>query len=141
MAAGDDKVVRFWKVNGAIDTQSMKLLRWPIYREQRGAIHAAALSPDGKQVVVCGHGVVNSAVAVLERSTGHVRKWVTLPTDRLLFAVAFAPDGKHVALGAEDGAVWLWDLHGAGKEAVRQVLPGDTKRSADNRDLHRRLPG
>ncbi len=133
MAAGDDKVVRFWKVNGAIDSQSMKLLRWPIYREQRGAIHAAALSPDGKQVVVCGHGVVNSAVAVLERSTGHVRKWVTLPTDRLLFAAAFAPDGKHVALGAEDGAVWLWDLHGAGKEAVRQLLPGDTKRPADNR--------
>src|ERR1700692_1308660 len=51
MAAGDDKVVRFWKVNGDVDSQEMKLLRWPIFREQRGAIHAAALSPHGgKQI-------------------------------------------------------------------------------------------
>src|SRR5262249_7107976 len=40
-----------------------------------------------------------------------------------VFAVAFHPDGKRLATGGHDRAVWLWDL-ARGEEVAR--LPGHT---------------
>src|SRR5262249_43713352 len=36
-----------------------------------------------------------------------------------VWAIAFAPSGKQVAYGAEDGSVWVWDL--GGKAAPRRL--------------------
>ncbi|MFO0846585.1 MAG: hypothetical protein U0797_30155 [Gemmataceae bacterium] len=56
LAVGDDQVVRVWPRAGkdAIDPDATRVLRWPIYCEQVGAIYAMALSPDdgGKRVAI-----------------------------------------------------------------------------------------
>src|SRR5437763_13538169 len=63
LAAGDDKVVLAvplgeGRAGPTLDAASARALRWPIWREQRGAIYAAALSPDPGQkfVAVAGLG-------------------------------------------------------------------------------------
>src|SRR5262245_48717021 len=39
MAVGDDKVVRIWPCGEqGLDRAGVRLLRWPIWREQRGSI-------------------------------------------------------------------------------------------------------
>src|SRR6516165_5654015 len=49
LAVGDDKVVRIWKHTGqGLDPQPVQILRWSIFREQRGNIYALALSPDAE---------------------------------------------------------------------------------------------
>src|SRR5580692_6596415 len=46
LAIGDDKVVRIWPYrDGKLQKEGMKVLRWSVWREQRGAIFAMALSP------------------------------------------------------------------------------------------------
>src|SRR5438552_18186681 len=47
LAVGDDKVVRVWDVvGGKLRPADPAVLRWSIWREQRGSIYALALSPD-----------------------------------------------------------------------------------------------
>src|SRR5438128_1197486 len=73
LAVGDDKVVRIWPYrDGKLQMDGMKVLRWSIWHEQRGAIFALALSPDkeNKNVAVAGIGQPTSTVAILERATG-----------------------------------------------------------------------
>ena len=41
LTVGDDKVVRLWAcTDGKLDALSMRVLRWNIWREKRGAIYA-----------------------------------------------------------------------------------------------------
>src|SRR5262245_3991318 len=78
LAAGDDKVVRIWPwADGKLSDKGQKLLRWSIWREQRGAIYALALSPDGQRLALGGLGVRTSTVALLDRGSGNVRQVVT----------------------------------------------------------------
>src|SRR5437764_9873067 len=45
LAAGDDKVVRCWRVAGRkLDADHPREVRWPIYREWRGNIYGMALA-------------------------------------------------------------------------------------------------
>src|SRR5215471_21788359 len=61
LAAGDDKVVRVWQCrDGKLDDKTMQNLRWGIWREFRGQIHAMALSPDARRVVIGGVGPISS---------------------------------------------------------------------------------
>jgi WD40 repeat protein len=118
LAVGDDKVVRVWPYRGGkLDPDGMKVLRWSVWREQRGAIYALALSPDkgGRRVAVGGYGVRDSTVAVIDRITGRILHTVTprgKPDENFyaVRAVAFAPSGDRVAYGTTDGSVWLWDF-------------------------------
>ncbi len=120
LAAGDDKIVLAvplteGKTGATLDGTAARTLRWPIWREQRGAIYAADLSPDPGQrfVAVGGFGVKTGAVAVLDRATGSVVHLLDENLqDQTIWAVAFAPDGNVVAFGAEDGYVGLWNLAG-----------------------------
>jgi serine/threonine protein kinase/CHAT domain-containing protein/WD40 repeat protein len=111
LTAGDDKVVRQWKVDaaGAIG-EAGRVLRWPIYRERRGGIHAMALSPDARHVAVTGFGVKNGLVMVLDRKSGEV---VHVLDDRLSaavnWAIAWSPDGKFIVFGNECGDVFRWE--------------------------------
>src|SRR5262249_20303805 len=81
LAAGDDQVGRSWDfVGGQLLGKSPRkqarphVLRWKVYREQRGAIFAMALSPDREHRHVCiaGNGMMPLAVVVLDRFTGEV---------------------------------------------------------------------
>jgi WD40 repeat protein len=119
LAAGDDKVVRLWQVGPeGLLSASPPVLRWSIWKEKRGAIYALALSPDKDRrfVAVAGFGLGNGDVAVIDRQTGVVQYQSSAPvrrgerTVRSIRALAFAPSGKRLAIGSEEGRVWLWDL-------------------------------
>jgi WD40 repeat protein len=116
LATGDDKVVHVWPYRaGRLDPQAT-VLRWASWREQRGAIYALALSPDpaARRVAIGGLGLRNSAVAVLDRTSGAVLHTTFPERGRENFygvmALAFAPSGKRLAYGTADGSVWLWDF-------------------------------
>jgi WD40 repeat protein len=113
LAAGDDKVVRIWPCGAAgLDLQGGRVLRWSIWREQRGSIYALALDRDEGRVAIAGLGARTGSVMVLDRASGkvlHALKDVA-GNDKVIRALAFAPSGKRIAFGAESGTVWVWDL-------------------------------
>jgi WD40 repeat protein len=117
LIAGDDKVVRQWPVTAAgleTNPDKMTTFRWPAWREQRGGIKAIALSPDAKKIAVGGFGLRISNIAILDRETQDVVA-MTWPDARqkidsfnAIMAVAYHPDGEHVAFGTADGSLFLW---------------------------------
>jgi WD40 repeat protein len=115
LAVGDDKVVRIWAYeNGKLSPKS-RVLRWPIWREQRGAIYALALSHDreAKRIAIAGYGSMPHNVAVLDRETGRILQSEPLPVLGDAFgirALAFDPADRRLAVGTPQGAVLLWDL-------------------------------
>jgi WD40 repeat protein len=127
MAVGDDKVVRIWEHSEqGIDVRSVRVLRWSIFREQRGNIYALALSPDkeNRYVAIGGLGVRAGAgtVAVIDRQTGEVKKALADPqaNEFAVWCVAFSPSSDRVAFGKGDGLVGVWDLKApAGKDIIR----------------------
>jgi WD40 repeat protein len=124
LAVGDDKVVRIWRASAdGLEPDDPPVLRWSAWREQRGAIHALALSPDpeARRVAIGGLGPRYSSVAVLDRATGTVLHAVAPEAGRDkdsgrsenfygVTALAFAPSGKRLAYGTADGSVWVWDF-------------------------------
>jgi WD40 repeat protein len=125
LAAGDDKVVRTWDVTAKglrkSNENEFPILRWPIHRENYGAIYAMALSPDETHVVVAGQGMRTHGfeAAVIDRKTGALLHGMEppdklneaeLPYRRMIWSLAFSPSGKRVAVGTATGGVWLWDL-------------------------------
>src|SRR5262245_2235706 len=116
LAAGDDKVVTVYPVieEKRLDSAGVKYLRWPAWREQRGALYAMDISPDGKLVAVGGVGLLDSTVAVIDRESEKIVHFVDLRrTKENLYAVmalAFSPDGKQLAAGMGSGAVCIWNF-------------------------------
>jgi WD40 repeat protein len=114
LAVGDDRVVRSWGFDGN-SLSPDRVLRWSVWRQNRGAIYAMALSPgpDQRFVAVGGLGMSNGTVAVLDRTTGEVVHAITKPpSDATVWAMAFSPTGREVIFGGSDGAIWLWRLSG-----------------------------
>jgi WD40 repeat protein/uncharacterized caspase-like protein len=119
LAAGDDKVVRIWDfARGKLAPGKPAVLRWSIWREQRGSIYALAMSPDDKNkyLAIGGLGALNTTVSVLDRNTGDVINSASPQEENYyaVWSVAFAPSGKRIAFGAGDGSVFVWNF-----------LPGD----------------
>jgi WD40 repeat protein len=114
LAAGDDKVVRSWGVaaDGFVPG-SGNVLRWPTYREQRGGIFALALSPgdEPRRVAVGGFGIKTGYLAVLDRATGEIRNALSNPpSTHVVWSLAWAPSGKHIVYGTENGELYRWDV-------------------------------
>jgi WD40 repeat protein len=111
LAAGEDKVVRAWPLGAdTIRREAARVLRWPTYREQQGSIFALALSPDGRQVAVGGHGVYPGMLMVLDRRTGAVRHVLLEPlTTEVTWAIAWSPDARYVVFGTEGGQLFRWE--------------------------------
>src|SRR5271165_5929163 len=133
IAAGDDKVVRVWDCSAAsLTPAAVPVLRWSIFREQRGGIYALDIVPDpdnkdGFRVAVAGVGIRQGTVAVID-SRGkvlhvlppfaHGKQEDAARTLQAVWSIAFAPGGDTVAFGGSDGGVWLWDLR---RKSVRFV--------------------
>src|SRR5262249_53664471 len=128
LAVGDDKAVRCWKLGAGHQLQlaDVPALRWRTWHESRGNIYALALSPDKRQhlVAIGGQGMAPGSVAVLDRLSGKIVHAFTGSKKirhGTVWAMAFAPSGKQVAYGAQDGTVWVWDLR-ADKEAEPRLV-------------------
>jgi WD40 repeat protein len=137
LAVGDDKVVRRWIVDDAgFSARKLSPLRWPIFREQRGAIFALALSPDrgADQVAIAGHGTRVGLVMVLDRYTGQVvHSLKDVPSPFVIWSITFSPSGKHVVYGNDVGQIYRWDI-GAG--ATRFTHSGAKKQLNRVRHIH-----
>jgi WD40 repeat protein len=115
LGAGDDKSVTIYPVTPrGLDQSKARFLHWPSWREQRGSIFAMDVSADGKLVAIGGYGLLNSAVAILDREKGTLLHLANMDVaSENLFAImsiAFAPSGKQVAVGTGNGNVLLWDF-------------------------------
>jgi WD40 repeat protein len=115
VSAGSDGVLTLW------DAATMRR-RLELCRQERG-FSALAISPDGN-TLACG-----CAARKGERS---IRLWdfsgaepkekpgiLQIAENRPVFSLAFAPDGKTLAIGTPEWSVRLWDLRGESpKETV-----------------------
>jgi hypothetical protein len=68
-----------------------------------------ALSDDGRWLAVVPDPVAGSAIELIEVGTGAAGQRFTVP-GTTVHGVAFAPDGRRLAVGTKDGAVYQWDL-------------------------------
>ncbi|MGF1580673.1 MAG: hypothetical protein ACFCD0_15025 [Gemmataceae bacterium] len=139
LAAGDDKVVRNWRcAKKQLFTSGLPTLRWKSWREARGQIHALAFSPtpDQRYVAIGGLGMKPSQLAVIDRFTGRIKHglWETTQAGGV-WSMAFAPNGRQIAFGNDDGGVRVWDLTGKRNETARLIGQHAPKKIAKLRQV------
>jgi WD40 repeat protein len=118
LGVGDDKVLHRWAVtNGRL--RYLEPYLWNTFRETRGAIYALALSPGGRFAAVAGYGRFTSDVSVLALAgdrTGEIVHGLSSGTHKdyaageAVWALAFDTSGNRLAVGHDDGSVWVWTL-------------------------------
>jgi WD40 repeat protein len=94
-----------------------------------GGARKVSWSPDATQLATCGEdGRVN-----LIRFPNPTNRLELLDSEKAVWTVAFSPDGKWVAAGADDGSVYVWS---APVNAV--VEPAVTKQKTPQPEVHHR---
>src|SRR5262249_36239270 len=98
---------------------------WGIWYGPRGSIFSLAYSPDpqARRVAIAGHGIRTGSVVVLDRETGKVEQALTDThgNGQPLRALAISPSGDQLALGSEEGGIWIWNLRSGTKNDIRLI--------------------
>jgi WD40 repeat protein len=125
ISVSDDKTARVWSLASG---EASAVLRGPIGNGPEGALYAVALSPSGKTVAVAGHtGLAwdaTSSIYLFNRDSG---AWIgriamgESQTDAIN-SLAFSPDGKAIAVGANDN------------KGLRIVTPAERKIQTVDKD-------
>jgi WD40 repeat protein/serine/threonine protein kinase len=123
------------------DSTPARVLWWRLAREPRRwrasldeIVYDVAVSPDGTLVgAACG----DRQVHLFELKTGAHRRALRGHRD-WVYTLAFAPDGRRLATGAQDGEVRIWDP-GAGTSLVLRAHTAAVHRVLYSRDGRRVL--
>jgi WD40 repeat protein len=134
LAAGEDKLVHRWAV-GPDRLRPDGPLSWNTFRERRGSIYALAVhpDPDRPRVAVGGYGKLNADVAVFDPRFGQPAGAVSplaapgyergdyAAAGAAVWALAFRPDGRELAIGDDEGSVWTCPLESGSPVTGRTV--------------------
>jgi WD40 repeat protein/Tfp pilus assembly protein PilF len=98
-AWGKDWIVRVWEVSSGKRLQEVTL------PERAGASPQAAMTPDGRRLLVAGS---NDALVVLDLMTGkQVHRFAGAPGRQ---ALSISPDGRYAVAGSFRSGVYVWRL-------------------------------
>ena len=70
-------------------------------------IYSLSFSRDGSKIATAGYG---GKVLVWDPAAKKEKFRIKLPPATQAYTVAFAPDGKRVAVGASDAKIYLFDV-------------------------------
>jgi WD40 repeat protein len=146
LAVGEDKVVHRWAIAGNRLGED-KPIFWNTFREQRGSIYALALSthdPNRPLIAIGGNGKLNSDVAIFDVHSGQLMGAVSPLLDapgeyigagKVIWSLAFQPEGRELAIGDDGGNVWVCPLvQGKPLTAKSRRLPPVRRESATQLD-------
>jgi WD40 repeat protein len=111
-ACGRDHSLRLWNLGNVGVGGRIK----PTIIDHATARTALAISPDGKTLVTGGERSL--VIWSFEAGQCIAPRELASETVRCL---AFAPDGRTLALGCDDGSVRLWDMPGARERAILEA--------------------
>ncbi|WP_239336174.1 caspase family protein [Frankia sp. CiP3] len=109
-AGGSDGTVLFWSLADRLaPARSAQPVvgRPPLYQSPYTSLRFSALDPTGELLAAWGSGGRPVLVRLTGRSAGQDAGTVDVPDTP---KVAFAPDGRALATGADDGTVAVWDV-------------------------------
>jgi WD40 repeat protein len=114
-----DKTIRVWDVSTG---DTLRVFRLPIGPGDEGALEAAAISPDGKLLVVSGmpvgRGVHGMPIHLISLESGRVVK-VFRGHRNVVRSLAFSAGGKYLASASADQTVLVYQVNTG--EPVRQL--------------------
>jgi WD40 repeat protein len=108
-SCGWDNTVRLWDVDRWDEGSEVE----PVTLNHPGVQFTVAFAPDGSLLASAGESSLTIwSLPGCQRKVERV--------DRSYRCLAFSPDSRTLALGAEDGTIRLWDVPGARERAVLQ---------------------
>lgn len=111
-------LVTVWNADPKVKNKTFEVDRDEAYGDASGL----ALSPDGRRLVVstanAGGNLAQSLVKVWDVDAKRALYKLNAPGFRVGSTIAWSPDGRVIATGADDGLIVLWDA-ATGKELKR----------------------